>query len=203
MKQQVVVIHGGEAYSKYEDFVSQLKTGEVDYDNFFTERLPRWKDLIRNTLGDAYEVAKPRMPNSQNAKFDEWKIWFERLIPFLDDDVILVGHSQGATFLLKYLSENIFTKDIKKLFFIALALRSDGLTGEDGGDFLPDIKKVSSISKQCAQIFIFHSRDDEVCPFTHSQEVSKVIPSAEFVIFEDRDHFSQDEFPELIERIKK
>ena len=202
MKKQVVVIHGGEAYIHYEDFISYLKTKEVDYDTFFTQREPRWKDLIRERLGDDYEIAIPRMPNPANAKFEEWKIWFERTLPFLRDDVILIGHSLGAIFFAKYLSENVLPIHIQKVFLVAPAISNDGLVGEDGGDFLPSKTKLGIITEQSEKVFLFHSKDDDVCPYSHSEEYAQYMPEAEFVSFQDRGHFIQSDIPELIERIR-
>ncbi len=59
------------------------------------------------------------MPNKTNAQFEEWKIWFEKFIPFLNDGVILVGHSLGGVFLAKYLSENKFPKKIGGVFLVS------------------------------------------------------------------------------------
>ena len=50
---------------------------------------------------------KARLQYRTNARYEEWKIWFERMIPFLNDNVILVGHSLGGIFFVKYLSENL------------------------------------------------------------------------------------------------
>jgi hypothetical protein len=50
------------------------------------------------------------MPNPMNARYNEWKILFKKIVLLLDDNVILIGHSLGAIFLVKYLSENKFPK---------------------------------------------------------------------------------------------
>ena len=66
MKQQIVFIHGGMAFSKYENFLAYLKT--VKLDDPFAERPKRWRDTLQEALGEAYEVYFPAMPNKQNAK---------------------------------------------------------------------------------------------------------------------------------------
>jgi len=202
MKKQVVLIHGGCAYRSNDDYVQDLKTREIDRDLFFTEREPRWKDLIQTRLGDGFEVAKPKMPSYENAKFEEWKIWFERLLPFLRDDVILIGHSLGAMFLAKYLSEHTLSIRIEKIFLVAPAIGADGLTGEDGGDFLPEPSKVHALTDRCTQVYLFHSEDDEIVPYSHAAKYMEAMPRAEFVSFTERGHFFQDDIPELIEYIK-
>ena len=54
---------------------------------------------LQEVLGGEYDVLLPRMPNKNNAKYLEWKIWFERMIPFLNKEIILVGYSLGASFI--------------------------------------------------------------------------------------------------------
>jgi hypothetical protein len=200
---QVVFIHGGEAFSRYENFIHFLKTREVSREDFFEEKGKRWKNTLREKLGGVFEVAMPAMPNHKNAKYDEWKIWFEKLLPFLSGGAILVGGSLGGNFLLKYLSENVFPVRIQSIFLIAPAFDSGGLIGEDGGDFFFDIARLSNVEKQCDKIFIYYSKDDPVVPFSHAERYKAALPSAELIVFENRGHFLQDEFPELIEHIKQ
>jgi predicted alpha/beta hydrolase family esterase len=53
------------------------------------------------------------------------------------------------------------------------------------------------------KITIFFSKDDFVVPFEHIQDYKNVLPNASYNIFEDRGHFLQEDFKELIEEIKK
>ena len=57
------------------------------------------------------------MPNLINAKYNEWEIIFNKLVPFLNDTIIFIGHSLGGV-LAKYLSENKFPKKILATFLI-------------------------------------------------------------------------------------
>ncbi|MDR0369151.1 MAG: alpha/beta hydrolase [Candidatus Peribacteria bacterium] len=59
------------------------------------------------------------MPNKQNAKYKEWKIVFEKIVDKLDNNFILIGHSLGAMFIVKYLSEHTINKTIKKTLLLA------------------------------------------------------------------------------------
>lgn len=67
------------------------------------------------------------MPNGNNAQYIEWKIWFERLLPFLNDGVILIGHSLGGIFLAKYLSENNFSIKVRAAILIAAPFDALGM----------------------------------------------------------------------------
>ncbi|MEZ4200702.1 MAG: hypothetical protein R3B69_03960 [Candidatus Paceibacterota bacterium] len=98
------------------------------------------------------------MPNSNNSKYEEWKIWFERHFEFLHEDVILVGWSQGAMFLLRYLTENKTPFTIKTLYLLAGAYRPIGGDGDDGGDFFTDLDTVSVLTERAERIVIMHFR---------------------------------------------
>jgi len=53
------------------------------------------------------------------------------------------------------------------------------------------------------KITIFGSKDDFVVNFSDTEDFMKVLPKAEYKIFEDRGHFMIQKFPELLEEIKK
>ena len=110
MKQQIIVIHGGTTFDTYKNYLSFLKNREIKLDRLKSNR--DWKDNLQEKLGENFEVLSPRMPNGTNARYKEWKIWFERIIPFFGKNIILLGHSLGGIFLAKYLSEkNIFGEE--------------------------------------------------------------------------------------------
>ena len=104
MKKQVVVIHGGDTFKTYEQYLRFLKRFDIDFERYRSGKND-WKTNLREALGEEYEVIAPVMPNKNNAKYPEWQIWFEKFIPFLNGEIILVGHSLGGTFIAKYLSE--------------------------------------------------------------------------------------------------
>jgi predicted alpha/beta hydrolase family esterase len=202
MKQQLVFVHGGEAFSQYEDYLEHLRTTEVDP---FKERSRRWYHTLPETMGDDWEVIKPAMPNSGNAKYEEWKIWFERHLPFMRDGVVLMGHSQGGIFLTKYLLENDFPLRIKALFLVASVFdvaEPFGDAKEDGGDFVYTVGDLSHLTALADTVFVYHSKDDFVVPFAQGEKLAKALPGAEFMVFKDKNHFLIEEFPEIIKKIK-
>ena len=192
-KRQVIYIHGGEGWNSYEEYLAYLKTTDVIVDPR-EEPLKRWSKMLPESLGKDFQVLSIQMPSKQNAKYDEWKIWFERHLQFFDDAVILIGHSLGANFLVKYLSENTFPHHILSLHLVA------GCFGEPGGFDLSE--DLSNIEKQTEDITIYHSRDDDVVPFSAAEKYKTSLPSAKLVVFSNRGHFLGEEFPELVSAIK-
>ncbi len=201
MKKQVLYIHGGDSFGKYEDFLQDLRTKTVR-DPFGIERKSIWVENFRENLGDL-EVLMPKMPNSQNAQYEEWKIWFERYFEFLRDDVVLVGWSLGGMFLAKYLSEENFPFKIKAVYL--LAAPSGEFTDELGNNcasFKFSMENLVNLTRQAEEVNVWHSEDDFVVPFEEFELYKKFAPEAKFVSFTDKNHFLIPELPELLDSIK-
>jgi predicted alpha/beta hydrolase family esterase len=196
---QVVVIHGGDAFSTYEEYLQFLKDFKID-----DPTLPRekgWKAGLAEELGTGYQAIFPQMPSKLNAKYIEWKIWFEKYLPYINHGVVLVGHSLGGIFLVKYLAENQLPKSITATMLIAAPYnlgKSDSLETKDFA--LPN--PLDLFAKQAGKTFLFHSEDDPVVPFSELAKYQAALPAATSRVFHDRQHFNQDSFPELIADIK-
>jgi predicted alpha/beta hydrolase family esterase len=201
MKQQVFYIHGGEAFSDYNKFLQHLRTKEIRNLPGSVE-IKKWTGTLREDLGEDFEVFTPSMPNSHNAKYEEWKIWFERHFEYLNDGVILLGWSQGGYFLSKYLTENSLPVKVKHLVLLAAPFQPADFGVEDGGDFAFDTTKVGEIMKKVDKITILHSTDDPVVPYEHAEMYKKALPTSELITFNDKNHFLVEELPELIELLK-
>lgn len=195
-KQQVIHIHGGSPWNTYEDYINDLKTKEIRISA--TLQTERWHYNYPNFLNENnFEIMRLDMPCKQNAHYNEWKIWFERHIEFLRDEIVLVGHSLGGNFLAKYLAEENFTIKIKQLHLVApshSAFEDDFKLTEFPGKFL---------EKKIPEIHIYHSTDDTVVPISESEKYHEQIPGSYLHIFKDRFHFLDETFPELFENIRK
>lgn len=198
MKKQLLVIHGGDTFDTYEEYISFLNDYKIELSDL---RRNRWKNSLQNKLGENYEVYQPQMPNKNNAKYLEWKILFEKIIKLLDQEIILVGHSLGGIFLVKYLSENKTPKKIAGTFLVAAPFDD-----KDSEYTLPGFELSEDLSlfeKQSGKITIYHSKDDPVVPFVDLNKYAEKLKSARIVMFEDKGHFGQSEFPEIVEDILK
>jgi len=202
MKQQVFFIHGGNSFSKREDFLRSLISASI-------RNLPGstsvdfWSKSLSEELGEAYEVFMPIMPNKQNADYDEWSIWFERHFEYLKDDAILIGWSLGGMFLAKYLSEKTFPQKIKALFLLAAPCGTQvDLEGNDCGSFQFDASILNQLTERVDAINIWHSTDDFVVPYEQALDYKKHLNKARIVTFSDKNHFLVLKFPELLTAIK-
>ena len=78
-------------------------------------------------------VLLPNFPNKQNAQYEEWKTYFEKLLPLLGDDVQLVGYSLSAMFLAKYLHESPLSSPVRRLVLVSPYYDDESI--EDLGSF--------------------------------------------------------------------
>ncbi len=187
MARNVIIIHGGDSYKKYEEYLQVLQSNPVR----IKDNLKSWKSSLQTQLGDSYKVIVPEFPNPQNAHYTEWQIVFNHLKSYIDEQTILIGHSLGGMFLTQYLSHNLMK--IAQLHLVASGLSSEG-------SFLAP-SDCTAIQLGSQSIHIWHSVDDEVVPFASSLALKKSIPKAHLHQFVGKGHFNQTEFPELIEMI--
>lgn len=197
---QIIFIRWWEAFYNDEQFYNYLEK-----DNYNPYKVKKsWRDWIAWALSDNFEVIEPVMPNKANAKYKAWKIWFEKLFPYLNNNkIILIWSSLGWSFLIKYLSENEFPKEIAELHLVAPVLTDEWLIDEYICDFAPQESKVANIEKKSKKVFLYFSEDDPILPFKQYFEFKKLLKNSKFFIFQDRGHFSQPAFPELLENIDK
>ena len=200
MKKQVILIRGGDIFETYKEYFSFIKKYE-----FKKNRLLRndWRDELGSELGKNFEVYLPDMVNARNARYSEWKIWFEKVLSVTDKEIILIGSSLGGLFLVKYLSENIIPKKILKLILVAAPFGDKSRTQKYYlADFYFKSKNFVKLEKQCRSIDLYHSIDDSNVPYSDLNKYKKYLKNANFHEFKNRDHFGQEKFPELVKNIK-
>ena len=203
---QVLHIYGGETYKNYEMYFEYLKKYDFDLEKF-EKKKKDWVKHLQVDLGDDYQVIQPMMPNPRNAKYAEWKIWLEKYFPYLEDNIILTCKSLGGTFWAKYLSENKFPVKISQLHLVSAPFDNNNSLSSKGDNYdLIDFSlgsDLSLIEKQVDQIFIHHSKDDPIVTFEMSKKFAEALPSAKKLDYSDRGHFSVENFPEILELIRK
>lgn len=192
---QILFIHGGDSFNSYEEYLENLKSTEIDYSRLLPK--DRWSAKL-TSASPKDDILMPSMPNSANAQFDEWAIWFEKILPFLDDQARIIGHSLGAMFLAKYLHQKPLKKPVAQVHLVAGGY-DDSV--ESYGSF--KVNSATGLEKSAKQIFIYHSQDDPVVPYSELAKFERDLPSATICRFTDRNHFLGPDFPELIDNLKK
>ena len=194
-KVQIVALHGGTVFKTRREYLLSLHTRPLTLEAL---RAQDWKARLGDTLGVGFDVILPQMPHNKNARYKEWKIWFERIIPLLSDGVILIGHSLGGIFLAQYLSENTCPKKIRATMLVAAPFVV--APNKQLVDFrLP--ADMSDFTRQGGQIFVYHSQDDHIVPYCCGERYADKLPNVHFRPHIDRQHFNQKEFPEIVRDI--
>lgn len=196
-KGQILMVHGGMTFKNDKDYLKYLKAKRVS-----TVSKPYWEADLEKKFKGKFEVIRPRMPLADNAKYRDWKILFERYLPHLRKDSILIGSSLGGIFLAKYLSENKLPRRALSAYIVCAPF-DDTCPGEDlvGGFKLKS--DLSLIEKNAKNVHILFSGDDDVVPASHAEKYRKKLPNAHIVVYKSKNgHFDVPTFPEIIAMIK-
>ena len=157
---------------------------------------------LRQLLGHEYEVHYPAMQNEDDADYETWKRQIEKNLAELDGVIIVVGHSVGASILIKCLAE-VDTKKITGIFLIATPFWG-GASGwkYEGYETLVLPEDHANHLPSNARVFFYHSRDDEIVPFAHLALYAQEFPQATIRELNGRGHQLDNDLSEVGEDIK-
>jgi len=185
-------------FKNKKDYLSFLRNRKISID-----KKVKWSGkYLDEKLGRNFQIIRPRMPLQDNAMYEDWKIHFERHLPFLKGKFILIGESLGGVFLAKWLSENKLPKKAVSAFLVCPPFDND-LIGEDlvGGFNLS--KDLSKLTHNAKNIYLMFSKDDDCVPVSHADKYSKKLPDANIIIYKSKNgHFNISSFPEIVRYIK-
>ena len=149
---------------------------------------------LREALGPDFEVAYPEMPDGAAPEYGAWSAKISRELSALDGGVILVGHSLGASILLKHLSEEQVDEPIAGIFLLATPYWE--ATDWEVAEFALREDFPATLQEE-TPIFLYHSRDDEVVPFSHLGLYAGRLPRATVREFEGGGHQMGDDLSEV------
>lgn len=150
---------------------------------------------LRGRLGPAYDVRYPAMPNEGDPDYKSWKRIILAETLDLGEGAILVGHSIGASVLIRILTDRGPKLPIAGVFLIAGPFWHDHefwhwkevALPEDAADRYPrDIP-----------LFLYHGENDEVVPVLHLDMYVKALPQAVVRRLQGRDHQLNDDMKEV------
>lgn len=152
---------------------------------------------LQAALGTEYQVLYPQMPNESDPDYELWKAQIKKELAALAGKVILVGHSLGGSFLLKYLAEEKVEKAVVGIFLIATPYWGGDGWRYEGYEQITLPEGFASKLPRGAPIFLFHSRDDEIVPFAHLALYAEKLPQATVRVFDDRGHQFDNDLTEV------
>jgi len=134
---------------------------------------------LRKALRPAYKVHYPKMRSDETVP-DFGPQWLKQIgeeISSFKSEVILAGHSLGASMLLKYLSENKITENISGIFLVAPPF------WRGNEDWVKPLKLRKDFSDKLPKdipTFFYQCKDDDVVPFEQFTLYKQKIPWAVF-----------------------
>ncbi len=145
------------------------------------------KDILAQT---------PEMPVPYEPEYEAWKGTFERFP--LDEETILIGHSCGAGFIVRYLSEHNIK--VGKVVLVAPWIDPDKSLNTGMFDFEID----SDLAAKTAGVTMFVSTNDMQEVQDTVEILKNKIKDLKINEFKDYGHFcyedmKTDKFPELLE----
>jgi predicted alpha/beta hydrolase family esterase len=156
-----------------------------------------WEPLLGDDLGAGFLVKAPRMPRPNAPHYWSWAVRIAEVIAE-SRRPILVGHSLGASILLKYLSETVRRPAVAGIFLVATPF-----WGPDFPEFAlpPDF---GLRLRDVSPLYLYHSRDDAEVPLDHLERYRRALPRAVVRVLDGRGHeFNQTRFPELAADIRR
>lgn len=198
-KPQIFLIHGGMTFKNQKDYLKYLKTKDISI-----EKKIHWAEgYLDKELEKKFKIIRPRFPLSENAKYSDWKIHFERFIPLLKNNVILIGNSLGSIFLAKYLSENKFPKKILAIYLVGAPYDNTNSNEDLVGGF--KLKSdLSLLEKNSKNLTLLFSKDDDCVPVYHAEKYRSKLKNAKIIIYKSKNgHFRVPKFPEIVKMIKE
>ncbi len=158
-----------------------------------------WYPWVKQKLEALHiETHTPEFPDPYDPVYEKWKETFEQFK--IGPDTILVGHSCGGGFLVRWLSENKI--NVGKVVLVAPWSDPKKELGTRFFDFIinPDLMN------QVVELTVMYSLDDQEEIIMTVDELKAALPQATFVEFQDKGHFTLEdmgtnEFPELLEAL--
>jgi len=159
------------------------------------------KQLINNNI----ETETPSMPSPWEPDYKKFKNEFEKYS--VDENTILIGHSCGCTFLVRWLGET--KQRIDKLILVAPWKISDDPSDKNDGfkKSFYDYHIDETIKERVGKIVIF-TADDEEDDGKRGLEMYHEILGGNIIELKGMGHYTfgdmeREEFPELIEAVLK
>lgn len=198
-KTDILYIHGGTTFKNRSDYLEYLSK----YKSVYMEDNVRWSGkYLTDKLGRGFRIVRPMMPLKDNARYEDWKVYFERHLPLLNKNYILIGLSLGGIFLSKYLSENKLKTKAKSVYMIAPPFDNTVFSEDLVGGF--KLKSdLSLINKNAEKVVLMFSKNDDSIPVSHAEKYRKKLPEADIRIYKDKNgHFQIKTFPEIIRMLR-
>lgn len=132
-----------------------------------------------------YKVILPEFPAREGVIYEEWEKIFNQYKEYIKKDSIIVGHSIGNEFIIKYFNEN----DLNAELYISLAGFAEYFEWEDKKDlnrackeFLVSQKEIEKFKNKVNKKYSIYSDNDHIVPFEILEKYPKSIEAIPILI---------------------
>ncbi|MBQ6991555.1 MAG: alpha/beta hydrolase [Clostridia bacterium] len=155
-----------------------------------------------------YKVIIPEFPVREGVKYLNWKNIFNQYKNNLNENSIVIAHSIGNEFFIKYMYEN--TINIKMYIGLAGFSKSFICEGKDDltralKEFLVSDEELNYFKNSVDKKYAIYSNDDHIVPFNILEDYVKTI-KANPVYIEGIGHMGRksnvEKIPEILEILK-
>ncbi len=186
-----ILLHGGPSKEEYYD----PKMPSMSNAHWFP-----W--LQGQLLKHNISAVTPEVPHSFDRNWSTWLKEFERFD--ITPETILVGHSTGGGFIVKYLSINPTVK-VGKVILVAPWLDPDK---EHTKNFFDDFEIDPDFGARTKGVTIFNSDNDQASVLKTVKILRDKVKNVDYREFSGKGHFTErdlnsKEFPELLEELIK
>lgn len=136
----------------------------------------RLVESLRRQLGRAYDIRYPRLPEDNDGLYAIWKSIILDQLKHMGEGAILVGHSIGASVLIKMATEDDAIANVAGLFLIATPFWHD-----DKVWHWPEARLPTDAARRLPPrlpLFFYQGEADEVVPPEHLDMYARVFPGA-------------------------
>lgn len=155
-----------------------------------------------------YTAYLPQLPYGEEQSLSSWFDAVRHILPELDADSIIIGHSCGAVFCLRILER--INKPIRAAYLVSPFSRLLGkpeleMYDKANRTFVERPFNWNAIKQNAQQIVIYFGDNDPYVPLDQAQEVAEGT-EGDFRLVSGAGHFNRDsgytEFPMLVEDIR-
>jgi predicted alpha/beta hydrolase family esterase len=182
-----------------------LVHGRPDKEEYFDSTKPapsnsHWFPWVqRQLLLKGILAQTPEMPDASEPNYEKWKQTFEQFK--IDEETILIGHSCGGGFIVRWLSENKIK--VGKVILVAPWLDPEH-NNIDPAFFRFDIDP--ELASRTAGVTVMYSTDDYPDVLESVEILRAQIKNVVFQEFTDKGHFviedmKTEAFPELVNNL--
>lgn len=150
-------------------------------------------ESLRRTLGPCFAVRYPAMPNEDDAPYEQWRQQIEQELADVPGPVVLVGHSVGASVLMKWLSKRKGEKAIAGVFLAACPFWGGDGWRYEGYEELALPPGFAARLPTGTPVYLYHCRDDAIVPFDHLALYAQALPQATVRAFDEGGHQFNDD----------